>query len=338
MQVQDPRVVFLPAAPDGCAFYRLWMPHLRTKDSRYISYPQIPFSALAGCNVAVVQRLASVESYKTLIRLKEIGFRLIYDLDDDLWALQASNPAKNILERVHNEMIGFGRCSEEADMVTVSTLSLQSSVEMNVKHHVPVRVVNNAVEMSMFCPCPKKRNDGTVVIGWGGSATHKEDLETLGESLLQIINSVDNARLHFVGMIPDMRYVGHRKIRANGWVPTMEYPMRLSSWNWDIALAPLASNRFNRSKSGIKMMEAGAMKTPCLASDVQPYREFVCHEKELEWLLCKSPKDWLEKLRTLVKDTSYRNYLGELCYKVVREVYSMESRASQWDQVYSGGL
>ena len=152
---------------------------------------------------------------------------------------------------------------------------------------------------------------------------------------MTLLRSESKAHLHFVGMIPDRRYVGNPKILAHGWVPVHEYAVRLSTWNWDVYIAPLTDSRFNRAKSGIKAYEAGALKIPCLMSDVQPFREFTCHDKELEWLLCSKPQEWLEKCRELVRDRGLRERLGIKCYEVVREHYSMEKKAAVWHEIYN---
>jgi len=307
---------------------------LRTPNSRYISTAPVPFKALAGCNVVVVQRLASHENFDTLRKFKEIGLGIVYDLDDDMWSIASSNPAAPVMKSLRGQLAGFDECSRLADIVTCSTGKLESSIKTNMKHSVPTRVVNNAVELAMFRPSILPKDESKVVIGWGGSATHSEDLRELGDSLLTLLKAESKAHLHFVGMIPDKRYVGHQKIIAHGWVPVHEYASRLATWNWDVYLAPLVDTRFNRAKRGIKAMEAGALRIPCLMSDVQPFREFVSHDKELEWLLCRKPQDWLDKCRELVNDKAMREYLGGRCYDVVKRVYSMEARAPVWQQIY----
>ena len=332
--MSEARVAFLPAAPDGCALYRLWLPHLRTPESRYFSKAPVPFKALAGCNVVVVQRLASHENYATLEKFKNIGLGIVFDLDDDMWSIAASNPAAPIMKALQGQMAGFDECSKLCNIVTVSTSRLETAVRTNMKHGVPIRIVNNAVELAMFQPSILLKDPNRVIIGWGGSATHSEDLRELGDSLLFLLRSESKAFLHFVGMIPDKRYIGNSRILAHGWVPVHEYAVRLATWNWDVYLAPLTNSRFNRSKSAIKAMEAGAMKIPCLMSDVQPHQEFVCHDKELEWLLCRTPNDWLEKLQELVCNHKLREHLGLRCYETVRDFYSMEKRALVWKNIY----
>lgn len=293
------------------------------------------FKALSGCNVVMVQRLASTENMDTLKRLKDMGLGIVYDLDDDMWSVAASNPAAPVMKALAPYLAGFDRCSELADMITCSTGHLESSIKTNMRNGVPTRVINNAIDMDLFQPCILPKDPTRVVIGWGGSATHGEDLQEMGSSLFNVMRSDNRAFAHFVGMVPNLQqFIGHPRVLAHGWVPVSEYPARLATWNWDIYLAPLTSSRFNRSKSCIKALEAGALKIPCLMSDVQPFREFTSHDKELQWLLCSNPKQWFEKLHELVSDDGLRQHLGEVSYKVTRDIYSMKKKVAVWKQLF----
>ena len=57
-------------------------------------------------------------------------------------------------------------------------------------------------------------------------------------------------------------------------------------------------------------------------------------QKELEWLLCHNINDWLVKTRELVRNATLRKHLGELSYKVTKEIYSMEVTSPQWWDIY----
>src|SRR5712675_2126122 len=103
-------VAMLPAADDGCGYYRLWLPHLRTPNSKWCPANReglVAFNAFAGCNVAVVQRLASDKNYETIEIMKQMGMKIVFDLDDDMWSVQSSNPAKEQLKMFQNYERGF---------------------------------------------------------------------------------------------------------------------------------------------------------------------------------------------------------------------------------------
>src|SRR6202040_2211951 len=102
----------------------------------------------------------------------------------------------------------------------------------------------------------------------------------------------ENPNMHFrmIGLPLPKSLVGHPKVKQLDYVPISEFTARFSSWAFDILLAPLEENPFNRCKSSIKMLEGAAIGAPVLVSPVKPYIDFIEHDKELEYLLCRKPQ------------------------------------------------
>jgi glycosyltransferase involved in cell wall biosynthesis len=332
------RIAFLPASNDGCALYRLWLPHLRTSNSKWIppdAKGLVYYDSFSDCQIGIVQRLASEANYDTIKRMRELGIKIIFDLDDDMWSVQSSNPAKAHLKVFNDYERGFMTCATECNVITVSTNRLKTAVENKLGTKIPIKVIGNAIDPAILRPSPLKKDKSKVIIGWGGSNTHLVDLAQMGKALDIVVENNKQIHLHWVGMAPPGATLKfHERVNSHSWVPVKEYFSRLSTWNWDIGVAPLDNNRFNRSKSSVKMIELGALKIPCLASPVQPYLELTSHNEELKWLLCESEKDWITKLTALVNDEAIRNYYGSLLYNVVMEFYNMEKRAKVWKDAF----
>jgi hypothetical protein len=64
---------------------------------------------------------------------------------------------------------------------------------------------------------------------------------------------------------------------------------------FDLGIAPLVDNAFNRLKSDIKVLEYTAMGLPVVASSVEPYSDAD------QAILC-NPSEWYPTLRTLIQD------------------------------------
>lgn len=316
----------------------MWLQHLRTPNSKWVppnEHGMVSYNSFSQCSIGVVQRLASEKNYETLQEIKQLGMKVIYDLDDDMWAVQASNPAKSHLKQFEDYRRGFIDCSRLCDIITVSTTQLRSSVTMQVGSKISIEVIGNAVDLALLRPSflPKKENK--IVIGWAGSNTHIADLAEMGSTLDWVLDNCPKAHLHWIGMLPPGKNTQmHPRVYVHGWVHPKEYPVRLSTWNWNIGVAPLEDNRFNRSKSAIKMMELGALKIPCLCSPVRPYLEFTSLDKRLEWLLCNNEREWIKKLNTLINEKEQREYYGNLMYDVVKENYNMEKRIKVWQTIF----
>jgi glycosyltransferase involved in cell wall biosynthesis len=354
------KVAWLPAALDACALYRMFIPSLNVNNSRFLfRLGPLDLKELDGCNVAVVQRQVSEHNLNAIRRMKQIGLKVVYDLDDNIWALPAANPGKQVFDEMQD---GFYKCAREADILTVSTKGLASAAKTGFGLTKEIIVVPNSIDVNLFEAKPLIRDDGMVLVGWGGSNTHSEDCKEAFDIMPEILDMNPHMRIEIVGAAAqDMvektesivgdngqrlyrksKYLVTNKIALHprssyrNWVPVGEYANRLASWGWDIALAPLAENRFNRSKSCIKMLEAAALKIPCLASDVQPYNEFASlGGPDVKWLLCNKQRDWKDKLHELVNDADRRKELGQKMYDVAFKYFNAETIASNWSYVFN---
>lgn len=354
-------VAFLPAAIDACALYRQFIPHLHLPGSRFLlRFGALNVQELDGCKVCVVQRSVSEHNRIAIQRMKAIGMKIVYDLDDDIWNLPPWNPGKETFDSLQE---GFKMCAAEADLLTVSTRGLKSAAEKGFKFNKEVLIVPNSICFNLF----SKKNltkDDTVVIGWQGSNTHSEDCREVFDMLPDILDKNPQARMNVCGaplvdlveefepgiingkiayrkvtMQVSNKLGLHKHVLHRNWVPVGEYPNRFASWGWDIALAPLANHKFNWSKSNIKMLEAAAIRIPCLASDIQPYNEFASlGGSDLKWLLCSFASQWKDKLRVLINEPERREYLGQKMYEVAKTFYDASVIKNTWQYAFQKAL
>lgn len=348
----DFSVAFMPAAVDACALYRMMIPHLNTPGSTYLfRYGPLDTRQFQHCKVAVVQRQVSEQNRVAMQKIKETGLKIVYDLDDNIWNLPSFNPGKKLFTE-HQD--GFLKCAEEADILTVSTKGLSTAARTGFKlFNKEILIIPNAIDFRLFAEKKLLKNDDTVLIGWGGSNTHSEDVIEAFSIVEEVLNENEKSHLELVGATSEVshweeRITGsgikqqrkittaapiarHPKTHFRKWVPVGEYPNRFAGWGWDIALAPLFDNRFNKSKSNIKMLEAAAIKIPCLVSDVQPYNEFCSlGGDDLKWLLCRRASDWKTKLTVLINEPERREFLGNKMYEIADKYFNANVIKNNW--------
>ena len=311
--------------------YRQFLPHMNMENSRFLFRPgTLNLQEFEDCKVAVVQRQVSVHNLAAMRHIKAAGIKIVYDLDDNLWSLPAANPAKKVFDQ-HKE--GFAMCAVEADVITVSTQGLQTAARTAFGFKKEIVVCPNGMDFNFFHQKPIQKDDGLTVIGWAGSNTHREDMIEALSILPEVLDSNPQSRIEFVGAPPDN--FSHEQMRFRVWVPVGEFANRMASWAWDISIAPLAENRFNRSKSCIKLLEAAALKIPCLVSDVQPYNEFCSlGGQDLKWLLCSTAQQWKTKLQILLHEPERRQFLGQRTHEVARLFYDMKKLKHNWQRVF----
>jgi glycosyltransferase involved in cell wall biosynthesis len=122
----------------------------------------------------------------------------------------------------------------------------------------------------------------------------------------------------------------------------MKLPGRHTEWNqdmwayyqtidFDIGLAPLIDSVFNRSKSAIKAMEYAALGIPVIASDVDPYRDFVIDG--VTGYLVRKDHEWSKRLFELVNDEPMRTEMGRRA-KAHAARWTIEEGYGRWVRAY----
>lgn len=325
-------VMMVPAGCDACALYRLFMPHLYLKNSRFVFQPEgTNIQEFFGCDVIVVQRQATELNFKALLRLRELGFRLVYDIDDNVWNIGGSNPVARIYREFEG---GFEKCASLCEILVVSTQGLASAVRTALPRlGKPIIVIPNAADPRLLHKpiLPKPLNRFTV--GWGGSNTHSIDVKDAWGTLPGLLEELPELYLEFVGMLPPGSIIKHPRVRVRQFVPVAEFFARYSSWAWDVVLAPLEDSRFNRSKSSIKVLEASRIGAACLMSPVAPYLEFTQHDAELKWLLCRSANDWRTKIRELYHNRGMVTDLNAKMLAVTEKWFPIEASVARWSEL-----
>lgn len=326
-------MTFAPAGPDACALYREFIPHLSIPGSRY-SYGTGPLdhSVTDGSDVIVVQRLSTPSNLKALMLLKEWGMKIVYDLDDNMWEIPAWNPAKSLMK---SYQACLEQCAAISDIITVSTAALNVAVKRHLKLRKGFEVVtiNNAMDFNLFGRMPREQRDYCKV-GWLGTNTHTKDVAQVFDILVDVVKKNDNIRVYFAGLPSPERLKNNPHAIQMDFIPVSEFPARLASWRFDILLAPIEDNAFNRSKSNIKILEAAACGAVVLVSDVGSYRHFCSLDSELEYLVCRKRTDWENKIIALSNDPAMREHYSEVLTRVAKEHFNIVNVSKEWESVF----
>lgn len=337
-----PSVAFLPAGIDACALYRMFFAHLKLAGSVWMFQPQrLAVDILKDRNIVIVQRLSTQQNYEAMKIFKNMRLKIVYDLDDDLWAVPTYNPAYAIIKKW---LPGFEICAQMADVITVSTEHLRVMVRQALgKKCPPVEVVENAVDFGWFRPLEekyRKKREGKVVLGWAGTDTHSEDVKPVFALIPELLRECPELEFEVAGqkLSDELLSFGDR-VRQKSFVPIAEFAAYWSSWQWDVSLAPVARNSFNLSKSNIKMLEAATLKIPCVASRFGEYKKFAYGSRILqEGIMAETLKEWRNKLYALVKSKELRKVVGEEMYQQGKKRYDIQLRVATWNAIFESLL
>ena len=344
----------LYAWKSGCWFARCRVPAVELKkrghEVRYlISMGIIPEEWYEYPDVVIYGRNYGGNIIDSMKEYKKRGKRIIYDLDDDLWAVNPDNPAK---KKIKEKQIQAEKMMKEADVVTVTTNILKKRLKKFSKNIV---VIPNALDFSKF---PERDKGKKLRIGFSGAATHWGDLSQMIEVITELqkkhdfefvlqglcsaplIAEVYNARqIKRQGAEPEKEdYINsllklYDKIKGLQFIhipfhPPELHPSVISDCNMDIGLCPLQDNTFNQAKSCNKFYEYAAVGTVTLASKVLPYR------KEVGYCAKNTHKDWKDKLEKLITDSKFRQKLLKKQQEFVFTNRDIKKVIKDWENIF----
>ena len=118
---------------------------------------------------------------------------------------------------------------------------------------------------------------------------------------------------------------------------------------FDISLAPLASNTFNKVKSQLKVIESGFHKKALIAQDFGPYQIDLVNarvkstdknspvtfsEDGNAYLVNNNHKEWYQFVKRLITNPEQITILSDNLYNTVKDKYSIEAVSKQRKELY----
>jgi glycosyltransferase involved in cell wall biosynthesis len=321
-------VIGLPFQADGSGYHRFYLPfqHLRANSRHIYGLPApgtklpVPTAAdMEDIDVLVMQRPAFQHGARQFDRLAG-HVSLVLETDDDMLTVEPSNLGHFAADPRARESVEY--CLRRADMVTVSTPYL---AELYSPFTSNIRVLPNYVKASLLDMQRKRRE--RVTIGWQGGTSHLVDLCAIQDPLRQVLDAHPDVDMHWIGW--DMSPLVRRPCRFTPWFDDVgEY---YKAVDFDIAIAPLAPVAFNRAKSYLKALDAAARGIPVIATDMEPYRDFVIDG--VTGYLVRTEDEWVARLTELIHDAAAREELGAKAYEQAK-AYTMQGNWRAWEKCY----
>lgn len=212
---------------------------------------------------------------------------------------------------------------KESDGVIVSTPYLK---ELYGEFNPNVWVVQNAIDFKTWDKVQRKRRPG-IRIGWAGGASHEEDVRVILPAIKNITAKHKDVEFVFVNGpaqtgLPDwlkgIKGVSH----LAKWTRIDKYPQALAHLDFDIGIAPLQDNAFNRGKSNLRWLEYSALGIPTVASNVGHFAE-TCRDG-IDAYLANDATEFEAKLERLVKDRRLRNQMGAAANARIRADFNVD--------------
>jgi glycosyltransferase involved in cell wall biosynthesis len=288
--------------------------------------------ALDG-DIVIFQMLLNPE---VLSEAKAQGAMVVYEIDD----LLIEKSSRKEIDSSHRLASGMIDCIKMADMVTTTTKPLAEKIK---KYNDNVVVLPNYIDTDWWGPASDVKTRGEIRVGWAGSISHDADLEFIAPVMERIIKENDNVRFVYCGAggfssNHDHTELMYRKdffknIPSNRrefflGTPHDIWGYKSKTLYFDIAIAPLIDDEFNKCKSNIKWQEYSLNKWAGVYSDAPAYSDIKHGVK------AKTQEDFYQQITRLIANEDERKELAQKAYDEVYSNWTIDRHFTKWLKAY----
>lgn len=319
MSFDDMVPIFPKFEPEVCDT-ELRSYELMPKD--YLPYLRSLFDTADIVVAGTVHRTEFLGYLKVLSDLYRVP--LIMESDDAPFNIDGDHPnKKSIGVGSWVEMDAYDQLQDSYGVI-VSTNYLAGMLR---RFNREIHVIPNALNADRWTFLPQEKDPNKIILGWSGAAGHDRDLRLVKDAFLILLEKYENMEIHTLHGAEDM--LKHpRFINDFTWTNINDYPNKLNSMNFDIAVAPLWDSEFNRAKSNLRWLEYSMLGVPCVASPVEPYKNSI--EEGKDGLFAATTDEWVDKISQLCDNASLRKRIGTEAKKKVLRDYNSESVARKY--------
>ncbi|MFH1148479.1 MAG: hypothetical protein V1736_12340 [Pseudomonadota bacterium] len=277
-------------------------------------------------DVLVLKNICDPDLLPLMRQRKEEGKLTVYELADDIRAVPPWNPVHFVYKDPQIISL-FLRLASYSDGMQFSVDELQ-----RLYGYLNPNWAVFPNQISVIPPKGEFESRPGLVVGWGGSHGHLEDMAEIAGPLIDWILSTDDVRLYLMCSEPvwDLFYrlpQDRKKRFRTGSVD--DYYSFLQEL--DVGLAPLRNTAFNRSRSDIKFLEYAIHGVTPVLQDLEPYR-FVRNGDT--GFLFKDPPGMMRILETLKDDIEVRKRVSQSAWEYVLKARLQRDHAGERLEFY----
>lgn len=295
-------------------------------------------------------------SHEMILRARQAGQIVLFDIDDDIWHFPPWNPAgKAMHAKTQNVktadpetiLLNMAAC----DAVIASTPSLGESVIAVLDAegcNTPVAVARAGVDPDdyMVAPYPERHHEGPLRVGWAGVWDYRgPDLLEIKDILAKVLPAhgailwscgatrpkQDAGPMGFPQLAIELGFPPY-VVRETNWRQLHEFPAWVATC--DVMIVPQVDCTFNRSRSCHSALQFAACGVPVVATRLPEYDLL---SEAGGCLTCEDAFEWEATLDALLYSRDYRLARSTLAYDAV-SVFSPEDVAMQYVHIVEGLL
>lgn len=320
----------------------------QTKHSMFTTTHEAWNNDIVGANLVILEMLASSNIVDTCHNL---GAKVIYEADDAI--IDTYGRERKNLQQLNEKFRGSAiETIRKCDAITVTNEHLAENYRRFTDkpiHVLPIymdyRYYGDAINIKL-----SERNTSEVRIGWFGSKGHFEDLRMIVPALKEVLEKYKEAKFVYVGYGEGGQSASQigiwgeeevfkeipreRREFAPG-APAEYWPFKHRLLDFDIGIAPLIDDDFNKNKVNTKWLEYSVLEIPTVASSTV-YGEHIDHGKNS--FIADTHDEWVEYLSKLIEGKALRNRMGKAAAKEVKKNWNIDDHWMEWVKIYEDML
>lgn len=258
--------------------------------------------------------------------VRRLASRLIVDVEDNVVfpETQETSDHPNSIVRSLRSREKIRHLIRTADHVITSSPYLNTvCLALNTRKHCTY--ISSSVDVDRFVPANSYENEKPVVIGWTGTFSSKEYLDSLKNVFKELRQRVQ-FKLKVVGNF-DYELEGV-DLEVVHWTKEREVE---DLQTFDIGVYPLPTNEWVLGKSGLKAIQYMAFGLPIVATNVGTTPLIL--KNQVNGILVETEVEWIEALERLIREPLLRKRLGEKARLDAVAKYSTKIVAQQYRDI-----
>jgi glycosyltransferase involved in cell wall biosynthesis len=272
-------------------------------------------SKLSNYDVIYLYREAALLGPAVFERLiHRSGVPYVFDFDDAIF-LSYKSPSNGYLSYLKFAGKTKTNCRLAAHVMVGNPYLAEYARQLNQN----VSIIPTTIDTDKYKPVNIEDSSGPIVIGWTGSHSTLQHLDTLRSALAKLAQR-ESIRLRVIGT-PNYQIEGV-EVETIMWRSETEVE-DLSAV--DIGIMPLPDDNWARGKCGAKALQFMAMGIPTVCSPVGVNTDII--QDNENGLIANSEDEWVDKLSLLIRSRELRARLGKAGRQTIEQRFSASVQA-----------
>ena len=254
-------------------------------------------------------------------RIAASGVPMIFDFDDAVFHAYKS-PSNGYLSYLKFP----NKIGEICKLSTWVMAGNEYLSDYAKQYNQNVTIIPTTIDTDKYRVVEKDANAAQVTIGWSGSFSTVQHLDTIRDVLRELASG-EKFTLRVIGTpnykIPDVETEAI-KWRSETEIADLE--------KIDIGLMPLPDDQWSKGKCGLKALQYMALGIPTVCSPVGVNSAII--RDGANGFLADGKDEWIEKLKRLLHSAELRRKIGLAGRETVEENFSAKSQAPRVFEVF----